>query len=263
MNEMDVSIDRSRRTPTRPRGSPSRRSAGRRERRRGDLPHARRHRPDQGVVEGGGRGHRGARQADRGHRQHPERHRRRRRADEPARAERRHHRRAGRRARQGLRGRRRRDQGPRRAHRRVDQGDRRAHPRACRRRARTRSPRWTAACRTSRRACGSARGRARAEEDPRVVAEVDADGAGHRPRHRRAGARLEAGHDAIDRIAETVQQIAAATAEQARGSEQIMKSAEKMKVDHAARGALAPGAGARRRSRSPARSSRSARWCTT
>src|SRR5687768_8495805 len=36
--------------------------------------------------------------------------------------------------------------------------------------------------------------------------------------------------DAIGRIAETVQQIAAATAEQARGSELIMKSAEKMRL---------------------------------
>jgi methyl-accepting chemotaxis protein len=36
--------------------------------------------------------------------------------------------------------------------------------------------------------------------------------------------------DAIGRIAETVQQIAAATAEQARGSELIMKSAEKMRT---------------------------------
>ena len=36
--------------------------------------------------------------------------------------------------------------------------------------------------------------------------------------------------DAIGRIAETVQQIAAATAEQARGSELIMKSAEKMRI---------------------------------
>jgi methyl-accepting chemotaxis protein len=36
--------------------------------------------------------------------------------------------------------------------------------------------------------------------------------------------------DAIGRIAETVQQVAAATAQQARGSELIMKSAEKMRV---------------------------------
>ena len=36
--------------------------------------------------------------------------------------------------------------------------------------------------------------------------------------------------DAIGRIAETVQQIAAATAQQARGSELIMKSAEKIRL---------------------------------
>ncbi len=52
--------------------------------------------------------------------------------------------------------------------------------------------------------------------------------------------------DAIGRIAETVQQIAAATAEQARGSELIMEERREDADDHAARGALQPGAGPRR-----------------
>ena len=49
------------------------------------------------------------------------------------------------------------------------------------------------------------------------------------PRSSRPRARKQV-TDAIGRIAETVQQIAAATAEQARGSELIMKSAEKMRI---------------------------------
>ena len=64
---------------------------------------------------------------------------------------------------------------------------------------------------------------------------------------------------AINRIAETVQQIATATAEQARGSEQIMKSAEKMKAitKHVERSARSRRAAP---SRSPGPSRTSARW---
>ncbi len=94
-----------------------------------------------------------------------------------------------------------------------------------------RSPPWTAASATSRRACGwarrprprSRRSRPRRTRPPRWCSAI-------------ARATVEQARgskqvtDAIIRIAETVQQIATATAEQARGSEQIMKSAEKMKA---------------------------------
>jgi hypothetical protein len=188
-------------------------------------------------------------------------HRRRRRADQPARAERRHHRRAGRRARQGLRGRRRRDQRSRRARRRQHQGDRRAdqdHPgrveeRHHRRRARR-------AQRRSRRR-GLQRGRARPEEDPRELAEVDQHGARHRPRDGRAGQGLEAG----DRRDRAHRRDGAADRRGHRpAGARLRADHEERREDadhHPARRALEPGAGARR-PQITAPSSRSPTWST-